>query len=116
MSTRHRSEVPKPAPSERRVEHHRERQATRHALAASDPEDVVDPRARHTLHVEHPGDAIEVRPARQFRHWKARFWKRRSAQRHERNQALAELAAVDAAQLEEPSAAAEKAGDTTSGA
>ena len=103
MSTRHRSEVPKPAPSERRVQHHRERRATRHALAVGDPEDVLDPRARHTLHVEHPGDGLEAGAPRRFRHWKARFWKRRSTVRHERNRALAELAAFDGVGLDGPS-------------
>lgn len=91
MSTRHRSEVPKPAPSERRVQHHRERQAARQALAMHDPEDVLDPRIRHTLHVEHPGEVAEAGAPRRFRHWKAPFWKRRSAIRHERNRVLGEL-------------------------
>lgn len=91
MSTRHRSEVPKPAPSERRFQHHRERQATRHALAVHDPEEVLDPRVRHSLHVEHPGEAAETRAPRRFRHWKAPFWKRRNAARHERNRVVADL-------------------------
>ena len=96
MSTRHRSEVPKPAPSERRAQHHRERQATRHALAVHDPEDVVDPRVRHSLHVEHPGDVAEAGAPRRFRHWKAPFWKRRNAVRHQRNRAVAEIGAFGA--------------------
>lgn len=87
MSTRHRNDVPKPAPSERRIEHHRERQAMRLALAASaDPEELIDPRTRHTLHPEHTGTEHDNSSRRRFRHWKARFWKRRSAMRHRRNQ------------------------------
>lgn len=101
MSTRHRSEVAKPAPSERRVQHHRERQAVRHALEAGDPEEILDPRARHSLHVEHPGEELEADGSHRFRHWKTRFWKRRNALRHERNRALAELAAMDVAELED---------------
>lgn len=99
MSTRHRSEAPKPAPSERRAEHHRERQATRRALAAHAPEEVLDPRARRSLHADHADRAPEGATARQFRHWKARFWKRRSAVRHARNQALAALARLERAEL-----------------
>lgn len=95
MSTRHRGEAPKPAPSENRVEHHKERQALRHALEVGEIEDVLDPRVRHTLHVEHAGVESEAPTPRRFRHWKTRFWKRRNALRHERNRALSELGAVD---------------------
>lgn len=100
MSMRHRSEIPKPAPSERRVEHHRERQALRHALTVHDLDELVDPRVRHTLRAEHAHDEPTqgVRP--RFRHWKAPFWKRRNAVRHGRNLLLAELAASEAASPE----------------
>ncbi|MDA8297740.1 MAG: hypothetical protein M0004_14360 [Actinomycetota bacterium] len=90
MSSRHRSEIPKPAPSDRRVQHHRDRQATRHALALSDPEDVVDPRVQHTLRAEHPGQEPAATMPHRFRHWKARFWKRRTAVRRQRNRVLEE--------------------------
>ena len=100
MSVRHRSEVPKPAPSERRVQHHRERQATRQALAATNAEEVLAPRTRHTLHVEHPREVAEVGGPRRFRHWKTRFWKRRNVVRHDRNLALAQLANLEAVELE----------------
>lgn len=95
MGSRHRSDAAKPAPSERRVHHHRERQALRQALSASDPEDLVDPRRRHSLHLEHAGDLRVDDAPRRFRHWKAPFWKRRSARRHERNVAFAELTRAD---------------------
>lgn len=90
MSSRHRSEIPKPAPSDRRVQHHRDRQATRHALALSDPEDVVDPRVQHTLRAEHPGQEPAATMPHRFRHWKARFWKRRTTMRRQRNRVLEE--------------------------
>lgn len=95
MSMRHRSEVPKPAPSERRIDHHRERQALRHALTVQSPEDLLDPRARRTLRAEHAHDELAPVSPRRFRHWKAHFWKRRNALRHERNLILAELAASE---------------------
>ena len=91
MSTRHRSEVAKPAPSERRLQHHRDRQAERHALAVDDPDDVLDPRTRHTLQVEHPGTAPVAAAPRRFRHWKEKFWKRSSALRRARKEVLARL-------------------------
>ncbi|MDA8034915.1 MAG: hypothetical protein M0T71_12225 [Actinomycetota bacterium] len=97
MSSRHRREARKPPPSERRVHHHRERQAVRHALDASDPEDLLDPRSRHNLHDEHAGSLRPGPAPRRFRHWKAPFWKRRNAVRHERNVALASFAASDPA-------------------
>lgn len=97
MSNRHRTGQTKPAKVERRVDHHRERQATRAALAlaAFDPDDIVDPRPLHSSPARkersEPGP-LEA-PRRRFRHWKAPFWKRRNAMRHERNQEIALLAA-----------------------
>jgi hypothetical protein len=97
MSVRHRTVEAKPAPAERRIEHHRERQATRHALMAPDPEEIVDPRSHHSLH--HPADRQALVQdeshitTRRVRHWKQPFWKRRTAARHQRNAAIAALRA-----------------------
>lgn len=113
MSSRHRSDIPKPTPSERRVAHHRERQATRRALAVGDPEEIVDPRPPHTLHLEHAGgelaDEAVVAP-RRFRVWKTPFWKRRTALRHERNAELAGLAG-GSPELDEEQAELEQRGE-----
>lgn len=93
MSTRHRSADVKPARPERRADHHRERRATRRALAC-EPEDVVDPRPRHGLHQAHPERPHQQPPplsAHRARHWEQPFWKRRTVRRHERNRRLAEM-------------------------
>jgi hypothetical protein len=105
VSTRHRSEVAKPDPSERRRIHHRDRQALRHALSLSvaDPDELLDPLDRRTLQVEHRGAPQPKSQARRFRHWKAPFWKRRSASRRARNAALAALASSEAEPVLVPS-------------
>jgi hypothetical protein len=79
-----------PAKPERRVEHHRERQATRTALHVSDLEDVLDPPSVHNTAA--PGLAEPVAAKRRrFRHWKQPFWKRRSTGRQARNETIAHL-------------------------
>jgi hypothetical protein len=75
------------AKSERRVEHHRQRQATRAALNVSDLEDVLDPPSVHNTPAPEP---VEAKP-RRFRHWKQPFWKRRSEGRRVRNETIAHL-------------------------
>jgi hypothetical protein len=83
----------KPAKSERRVEHHRQRQATRAALNVSDLEDVLDPPSVHNAPAPgSPGSPgpVAAKP-RRFRHWKQPFWKRRSIQRRARNETIARL-------------------------
>ena len=90
MSEQHQA-AGKPAKFERRVEHHRERQATRAALNVSDLEDVLDPpRVHNTAPPWLPGPA-EAKPRRRFRHWKQPFWKRRSNRRQARNETMAHL-------------------------
>jgi hypothetical protein len=89
MSDQHQAAA-KPAKSERRVEHHRQRQATRAALNVSDLEDVLDPpRVHNTAAPTLPGPVVAKR--RRFRHWKQPFWKRRSTRRRARNEAITRL-------------------------
>jgi hypothetical protein len=89
MSDQHQT-AGKPAKSERRVEHHRERQATTAALNVSDLEDVLDPPSVHnTAAPSLPGPVEPKR--RRFRHWKQPFWKRRSQGRRARNETIAHL-------------------------
>ena len=86
MSRRHRpsdAEVLRPGKEARRQEHHRERQATRALLAVADPEDVVAPQRPHDRPINRP---VVATSGRKFRHWKAAFWKRRTAERHRRNE------------------------------
>ena len=80
----------KPAKPERRVEHHRERQATRAALHVSDLEDVLDPPSVHNTATPGSAEPVGAKP-RRFRHWKQPFWKRRSKGRQVRNQTIAHL-------------------------
>jgi hypothetical protein len=79
-----------PAKPERRVEHHRERQATRAALNVSDLEDVLDPPSVHNTAAAGSPGPVEAKP-RRFRHWKQPFWKRRSKRRQARNETIAHL-------------------------
>ena len=96
MSKRHRTGITRPAPWARKEAHHRERQLVHVALLAGDPEDVLDPPAHHSLHQEHIAqEAPQEVQRRVFRHWKAPFWKRRTARRHERNRAIAMLGAAE---------------------
>jgi hypothetical protein len=80
----------KPARSERRVEHHRERQATRAALNVSDLEDVLDPPSVHNTAAPGMLGPVEATP-RRFRYWKQPFWKRHSTGRRARNETIAHL-------------------------
>ncbi|HEY6424798.1 MAG TPA: DUF6788 family protein, partial [Pseudonocardiaceae bacterium] len=59
----------KPAMSERRVERHRQRQATRAALKVSDLEVVLDPPNVHNTPASWSPGPVEGKP-RRFRHWK----------------------------------------------
>jgi hypothetical protein len=87
MSDHHQT-AGKPVKSERRVEHHRERQAARAALNVPDLEDVLDPpRVHNTAAIASPGRVEESR--RRFRTWKQPFWKRRSNRRRTRNDTIA---------------------------
>jgi hypothetical protein len=89
MSDQHQT-AGKPAKPERRVEHHRERQATRSALNVSDLEDVLDPPSVHNTAAPGLSRPVEAKP-RRFRHWKQPFWKRRSTGRRTRNETIAHL-------------------------
>lgn len=89
MSSHHQTES-KPAKSDRRVEHHRERQATRAALHVSDLEDVLDPPSVHNITSAVSDGPVEAKH-RRFRHWKQPFWKRRTKGRHDRNAAMNRL-------------------------
>ncbi|MDQ6838123.1 MAG: hypothetical protein M3137_07305 [Actinomycetota bacterium] len=85
MSSHHQV-AGQPAKSDRRVEHHRERQATRTALQVTDLdlEDVLDPPSVHNASTSVSDPQVETR-TRRFRHWKQPFWKRRTQGRHDRN-------------------------------
>ena len=89
MSDQHQTPG-QPAKSERRVEHHRERQATRAALNVSDLEDVLDPPSVHNTAAPGSPELVEAKP-RRFRHWKQPFWKRRNKRRQARNETIAHL-------------------------
>jgi hypothetical protein len=89
MSDQHQTAA-KPAKTQRRVEHHRERQATRAALNVSDLEDVLDPPSVHNTATPGVAEPVEAKP-RRFRHWKQPFWKRRSKRRRTRNETIAHL-------------------------
>ena len=100
MSNRHRSSKqaapgaahPAPSKEERRAENRRARHRTHEMLAHADQEageDMVVPRPHHTRIDIDPkeridGDTARVTGGREFRHWKQKFWKRRSNQRAEK--------------------------------
>ncbi len=97
MSQRHRqsreelpgyAKVPKDS---RRLDNRRERQATRSMLLVADPDEVLAPPHLRATSDRRPSEATAPTPSqarRRFRHWKAPFWKRRTAMRHQRNDAL----------------------------
>ncbi|HEX2850238.1 MAG TPA: hypothetical protein VHN98_06785 [Acidimicrobiales bacterium] len=88
MSRRHRDPQVQDLPlEERRREARRVRHETRVMLAVTDPDDVALPTPVHRREHGRPS----VSDSRRFRHWKSAFWKRRTALRHERNLAFAEL-------------------------
>jgi hypothetical protein len=110
VSNRHRqsrAQIPgyeKVSKEARRMEHRRERHAARSMLAVTDPDEVLTPAPAlaHTAMVgraEKPAPApqtvaTEPAPARKrMRHWKTRFWKRRTNLRRQR--ALAERTLVE---------------------
>lgn len=101
MSNRHRSSkqaapgAAHPAPSKevRRAENRKVRHRTHELLAHVDVEvgeEVVPPRPHHTRIDLDPNErvdgAAEPSRSRDNRHWKQKFWKRRSNQRAERAQ------------------------------
>lgn len=91
MSRRHRDPQVQELPlEERRRDARRLRHETRVMLAVTDPDDVALPRPVHSRSHHRPPTAAGPR---EFRHWKAAFWKRRTAARHQRNLALLDLAA-----------------------
>lgn len=87
MSRRHRAAAPTPVP-DRRDRVRRERHGVRDALGHGDPEDVVVPVLPHTVVRDRP----PAPSRRRLRHWKDRSWKRRTALRRSRNEALRRLA------------------------
>lgn len=63
MSSQHQA-AGNPAKSDRRVEHHRERQATRTALHVSDLEDVLDPPSVHNVSTSVSDAQVETKGRR----------------------------------------------------
>jgi hypothetical protein len=76
MSSYHRT-AGQPAKPDRRVEHHRERQAIRAALLVSDLEEVLSPRNEHNI-AAHEGDLPADLRTRRSRQSKQLTWKRRT--------------------------------------
>jgi hypothetical protein len=83
MSSQHQT-VSKPDKSERHLEHHRERQATRAALRVADLEEVLDPPSAHNIAGAHSEGRIESKHPR-FRPWKRPFWAMRRKHPQEPN-------------------------------
>ena len=109
MSNRHRSSKqsapgaahPAPSKEERRAGNRKIRHRTHELLAHADEEvgeEIVTPRHTHTrvdvdpseLGVTDAGQDTTTRGAREYRHWKQKFWKRRANQRAERAQLASE--------------------------
>ena len=102
MSNRHRSSKqaapgaahPAPSKEERRAENRKARHRTHELLAHADlevGEEIVPPRPHHTRIDIDPNERTNdgaASPGRgnDFRHWKQKFWKRRSNVRAERAQ------------------------------
>ncbi|MGK2929878.1 MAG: hypothetical protein ACSLFO_09915 [Acidimicrobiales bacterium] len=97
MSNRHRSSKQAapgathltPNKEQRRAENRKARHRTHELLAHADMEageEIVTPRPHHTGIDVKPDEEAETKPkvAREYRHWKQKFWKRRSNQRAER--------------------------------
>jgi hypothetical protein len=89
MSDRHQT-AGRAAKAERRVKHHRQRQALREALHVCNLEDLLDPPSvQNTAKPGRPEPVTARR--RRLRHWKQPFWKRRSQGRRDRNKTIAHL-------------------------
>jgi hypothetical protein len=100
MSNRHRSSKqaapgathPAPSKDQRRAANRKVRHRTHELLAHADlevGEEIVPPRPHHTrvdLDPNERADGAVPSRSRDFRHWKQKFWKRRSNQRAERAQ------------------------------
>jgi len=97
MSNRHRSSkeatlgaahLP-PSKEERRAANRKARHRTHEMLAHADlelGEEIVAPMPVHTRMDGDPGEATPKagRPGREYRHWKQKFWKRRTSVRAQR--------------------------------
>ena len=100
MSQRHRAaEVTLPPKPELRAQAHRERHRIREELssvasqvsAGLEPEDLHEPGAAWKPAHHHDADVAKdkvTRRRRGMRHWKLKMWKRRSAQRQAKAQAM----------------------------
>ncbi len=101
MSNRHRSSKqaspgaahPAPNKEERRAENRKARHRTHELLAHADMEvgeEIVPPRPHHTRIDVDPKERVVVAASagggRDMRHWKQKFWKRRSSIRAARAQ------------------------------
>ncbi len=100
MSNRHRSSKqaspgaahPAPSKDQRRAENRKARHKTHEILAQADMEmgeEIVPPRPHHTRVDVEPDErsgGVIAAGGREFRHWKQKFWKRRSSQRAARAQ------------------------------
>lgn len=99
MSNRHRSSKQAapgathltPNKEQRRAENRKARHRTHELLAHADMEageEIVTPRPHHTgIDIRPDEDAAPAKApkaSREYRHWKQKFWKRRSNQRAER--------------------------------
>jgi hypothetical protein len=76
MSNHHQT-AGQPAKTDRRIEHHRERQATRAALQVSDLEEVLAPPSVHNSTVPPPDWPVDLKD-RRSRQSKQPVWKRRT--------------------------------------
>lgn len=105
MSNRHRSSReaapsaahPAPSKEERRAENRRARHRTHELLAHADleaGEDLVPPRPHHTRVDIDPSERAAsgsgATRRREYRHWKQKFWKRRTNERMARARLAAE--------------------------
>lgn len=94
MSNRHRSSKqaspgaahPAPSKEERKAENRRVRHRTNELLAHADlevGEEIVPPRPHHTRVDMDPSERAEppIKAKREYRHWKQKFWKRRTNMR-----------------------------------
>ncbi len=102
MSNRHRSSKqaapgaahPAPSKDQRRAENRKVRHRTHEILAQADMEmgeEIVPPRPHHTrvdMDPKERSTGVIAAGGREFRHWKQKFWKRRTSLR----QARAEIA------------------------
>jgi len=89
MSSYHQT-ASQPSKSDRRFEHHRERQATRSALQSTGLEDLLDPPRVHNVATSHSEARPEAKDP-QWHHGDHRHWARHAKSFPGRHQAIAAL-------------------------